>query len=115
MAGKSTYLRQNALIVLLAHMGSFVPAESATIGLVDRLFSRVGASDDITRGHSTFMVEMIEVACILKQATAKSFVILDEVGRGTSTQDGLAIASACVEHLIQMFSVVLFSQRTMPS
>ncbi len=101
MAGKSTYLRQNALIVLLAHMGSFVPAESATIGLVDRLFSRVGASDDITRGHSTFMVEMIEVACILKQATAKSFVILDEVGRGTSTQDGLAIASACVEHLIQ--------------
>ena len=101
MAGKSTYLRQNALIVLLAHIGCFVPADEATIGLCDRLFSRVGASDDITRGHSTFMIEMIEVACILRQATQKSLVILDEVGRGTSTQDGLAIAAACIEHLVK--------------
>ena len=99
MAGKSTFLRQNALIALMAQMGSFVPAKSATIGLIDRLFSRVGASDDLARGHSTFMVEMVETAAILNQATEKSLVILDEIGRGTATFDGLSIAWACVEHL----------------
>ncbi len=97
MGGKSTFLRQNALIVLLAQAGSFVPARSATIGLVDRLFSRVGASDNLARGRSTFMVEMVETAAILAQATPQSFVILDEVGRGTSTYDGLALAWAVVE------------------
>lgn len=99
MAGKSTFLRQNALIALMAQMGSFVPAKSAAIGLVDRLFSRVGASDDLARGRSTFMVEMVETAAILNQATEKSLVILDEIGRGTATFDGLSIAWACVEHL----------------
>jgi len=99
MAGKSTYLRQTALIVLLAQAGSFVPAKRARIGLVDRLFSRVGASDDLSRGRSTFMVEMIETAAILNQATPRSFVILDEIGRGTATFDGLSIAWAAVEHL----------------
>lgn len=99
MAGKSTYLRQNALMVVLAQMGSFVPAAQATIGLVDRLFSRVGASDDLASGRSTFMVEMIETAAILNQATNRSFVILDEVGRGTATYDGLSIAWATLEHL----------------
>jgi DNA mismatch repair protein MutS len=99
MAGKSTYLRQNALIVILAQVGCYVPAESATIGIVDRLFSRIGASDDIARGRSTFLVEMIETATILNQATERSFVILDEVGRGTSTYDGLAIAWSVVEYL----------------
>jgi DNA mismatch repair protein MutS len=97
MAGKSTFLRQNALIILLAQAGSYVPAASATLGLVDRLFSRVGASDNLARGRSTFMVEMVETAAILAQATPASFVILDEVGRGTSTYDGLAIAWAVVE------------------
>lgn len=97
MGGKSTFLRQNALIVLLAQAGGFVPARSATIGLVDRLFSRVGASDNLARGRSTFMVEMVETAAILTQATERSFVILDEVGRGTSTYDGLALAWAVVE------------------
>lgn len=97
MGGKSTFLRQNALIVLLAQAGGFVPATSATIGLTDRLFSRVGASDNLARGRSTFMVEMVETAAILAQATARSFVILDEVGRGTSTYDGLALAWAVVE------------------
>ena len=97
MGGKSTFLRQNALIVLLAQAGSFVPAQSARIGLVDRLFSRVGASDNLARGRSTFMVEMVETAAILAQATERSFVILDEVGRGTSTYDGLALAWAVVE------------------
>ncbi len=97
MGGKSTFLRQNALIAVLAQAGSFVPATAATLGLVDRLFSRVGASDNLARGRSTFMVEMIETAAILAQATARSFVILDEVGRGTSTYDGLAIAWAVVE------------------
>ncbi len=99
MAGKSTFLRQNALIVVLAQMGSFVPARSATIGLCDRLFSRVGASDDLARGRSTFMVEMVETAGILNQATAQSLVILDEIGRGTATFDGLSIAWATVEYL----------------
>ena len=97
MAGKSTYLRQNALIVVLAQMGSFVPADSAHIGVIDRLFSRVGAADDLARGRSTFMVEMVETAAILAQASTRSFVILDEVGRGTSTYDGLALAWAVVE------------------
>ena len=97
MGGKSTFLRQNALIVVLAQAGCFVPAKSATLGLVDRLFSRVGASDNLARGRSTFMVEMVETAAILAQATERSFVILDEVGRGTSTYDGLAIAWAVVE------------------
>jgi DNA mismatch repair protein MutS len=99
MAGKSTFLRQNALIVILAQMGSFVPAEAAHIGIVDRLFSRVGAADDLARGRSTFMVEMVETAAILNQATERSFVILDEIGRGTATFDGLSIAWATVEHL----------------
>lgn len=99
MAGKSTYLRQCALAVILAQAGLFVPAKRLRLGLADRVFSRVGASDDLARGRSTFMVEMVETAAILTQATAKSFVILDEVGRGTSTYDGLAIAWAAVEHL----------------
>ncbi len=99
MGGKSTYLRQAALIVVLAQMGSFVPAASAAIGIVDRLFSRVGAADDLARGRSTFMVEMVETAAILNQATARSLVILDEIGRGTATFDGLSIAWAAIEHL----------------
>jgi DNA mismatch repair protein MutS len=99
MAGKSTFLRQNAIIAILAQIGSFVPAQRARIGLVDRLFSRVGAADDLARGQSTFMVEMVETAAILHQATARSLVILDEIGRGTSTFDGLSIAWAVVEHM----------------
>lgn len=99
MGGKSTFLRQNALIAILAQMGSFVPADEAHIGVVDRLFSRVGASDDLARGRSTFMVEMVETAAILNQASEKSLVILDEIGRGTSTFDGLSIAWAAIEHL----------------
>ncbi len=99
MAGKSTYLRQVALIVLLAQIGSFVPAERARIGLVDRIFTRLGAQDDIASGQSTFMVEMVETATILHHATPRSLVVLDEIGRGTSTYDGLAIARAVVEHL----------------
>lgn len=99
MAGKSTFLRQNALITLMAQMGSYVPAAAAHIGTVDRLFSRVGAADDLARGRSTFMVEMVETATILHQATARSLVILDEIGRGTATYDGLSIAWACLEHL----------------
>ena len=99
MAGKSTFLRQNALIALLAQIGSYVPAKAAHLGVVDRLFSRVGAADDLARGRSTFMVEMVETAAILNQAGPKALVILDEIGRGTATFDGLSIAWACVEHL----------------
>ncbi len=99
MAGKSTFLRQNAMIAILAQMGSFVPADAARIGVVDRLFSRVGASDDIARGRSTFMVEMVETAAILNQAGSRALVILDEIGRGTATYDGLSIAWAVAEHL----------------
>ena len=99
MAGKSTFLRQNALIAILAQMGSFVPARQAHIGVIDRLFSRVGAADDLARGRSTFMVEMVETAAILNQASERSLVILDEIGRGTATFDGLSIAWASVEHL----------------
>ena len=97
MAGKSTYMRQVALIVLMAQMGSFVPARAARIGIVDRVFTRIGASDDLASGQSTFMVEMSEVASILKYATSRSLLILDEIGRGTSTYDGMSIARAVLE------------------
>lgn len=99
MAGKSTFLRQNALLVVLAQMGSFVPAKKMHLGVVDKIFSRVGASDDLARGQSTFMIEMIETAAILNQSTERSFVILDEIGRGTATYDGLSIAWSCLEYL----------------
>ena len=99
MSGKSTFLRQNALIAVLAQAGSFVPARAAHIGVVDRLFSRVGAADDLARGRSTFMVEMVETAAILNQAGERALVILDEIGRGTATFDGLAIAWSTLEHL----------------
>jgi len=109
MAGKSTYLRQNALIVILAHLGSFVPAKNAVVGLCDRLFSRVGASDNLAQGQSTFMVEMHETANILKFATRHSFVILDEIGRGTATWDGMAIAQATLEFLDELAPRTLFA------
>ncbi len=109
MAGKSSYLRQNAIIIILAQMGSFVPADSAHIGVVDRIFTRVGASDDLSEGRSTFMVEMKELAYILENITDRSFVILDEIGRGTSTYDGLSIALAVVEYLARRGAKVMFA------
>lgn len=109
MGGKSTYMRQTALIVLLAHVGSFVPAAAATIGDIDRIFTRIGSADDLAGGKSTFMVEMIETATILNQATEKSLVLMDEVGRGTATTDGLAIAHACVARLLDMGCLTLFA------
>jgi hypothetical protein len=99
MSGKSTFLRQTALITLLAQIGSFVPADRARIGVVDRIFTRLGASDEIHRGQSTFMVEMVETANILNHATSRSLLLLDEIGRGTSTYDGLAIAWAVIEYI----------------
>ena len=109
MGGKSTYMRQTALIVLLAHCGSFVPAASARIGDIDRIFTRIGSADDLAGGKSTFMVEMIETANILNQATNKSLVLMDEVGRGTATTDGLAIAHACVNRLVEIGCLTLFA------
>jgi DNA mismatch repair protein MutS len=109
MAGKSTFIRQVALIVIMAHMGSFVPAESAHIGVVDRVFSRIGASDNLSRGQSTFMVEMAETAAILHSATPRSLVVLDEIGRGTSTYDGVAIAWAVADHLLTLGAKTLFA------
>jgi DNA mismatch repair protein MutS len=109
MAGKSTFIRQVALIVIMAQIGSFVPARFAKIGIVDKVFSRIGASDDLARGQSTFMVEMSETASILHTATRKSLVILDEIGRGTSTYDGIAIASAVAEHLLKLGAKTLFA------
>ena len=105
MAGKSTYMRQVALIVLMAHVGSFVPAKKAAITVTDRIFTRVGASDNLASGQSTFMVEMSEVSNILNNATANSLLILDEIGRGTSTFDGLSIAWAVLEHIADRFKM----------
>ena len=109
MGGKSTYMRQTALIVLLAHCGSFVPAASAHIGDIDRIFTRIGSADDLAGGKSTLMVEMIETANILNQATNKSLVLMDEVGRGTATTDGLAIAHACINRLLDIGCLTLFA------
>jgi DNA mismatch repair protein MutS len=109
MAGKSTYLRQTALIVLMAQIGSFVPAKSCRMGLCDRIFARIGAKDELALGQSTFMVEMVESANILNHATSRSLVILDEVGRGTSTYDGLAIAWAMIEHLAGLGAKTMFA------
>ncbi len=120
MGGKSTYMRQTALITLLAHIGSFVPAESATLGPIDRIFTRIGASDDLAGGRSTFMVEMTETANILHNATANSLVLMDEIGRGTSTFDGLSLAWACAEHLAKnvcaytLFATHYFELTTLP-
>ncbi|OOF54131.1 DNA mismatch repair protein MutS [Rodentibacter genomosp. 2] len=109
MGGKSTYMRQTALITLMAYIGSFVPADSAQIGPIDRIFTRIGASDDLASGRSTFMVEMTEMANILHQATAQSLVLIDEIGRGTSTYDGLSLAWACAEYLAKIHSLTLFA------
>jgi DNA mismatch repair protein MutS len=109
MGGKSTYMRQTALIVLLAHVGAFVPADTACIGPVDRIFTRIGASDDLASGRSTFMVEMTETANILHNATAQSLVLMDEIGRGTSTFDGLSLAWACAKHLAMLRAFTLFA------
>jgi DNA mismatch repair protein MutS len=110
MAGKSTFIRQVALLTLLAHTGSFIPAKEARIDVVDRIFTRIGASDDLARGQSTFMVEMSETANILNNATSRSLIILDEIGRGTSTFDGLSLAWSIVEHLHhQVGAKVLFA------
>jgi DNA mismatch repair protein MutS len=109
MAGKSTYIRQAALLTLMAHAGSFVPAERAVIGLCDRIFTRIGASDELHAGHSTFMVEMTETANICHHATPRSLVILDEIGRGTSTLDGLSLAWAIAEHLATLGPRCLFA------
>lgn len=120
MGGKSTYMRQNALIVLLAHIGSFVPANQAILGPIDKLFTRIGASDDLSSGRSTFMVEMTETAHILRQATANSLVLIDEIGRGTSTHDGMALAYACCAYLANtiqaytLFSTHYFELTTLP-
>ena len=109
MAGKSTYMRQIALITLMAQVGSFVPASYAKIGVVDKIFTRVGASDDLSMGQSTFMVEMMEVAAILRDATSKSLIVLDEIGRGTSTFDGLSIAWSVVEYIEKIKAKTLFA------
>ena len=110
MGGKWTYMRQTALIVLMAYIGSFIPAENAEIGPIDRIFTRIGASDDLASGRSTFMVEMTETANILNNATANSLVLMDEIGRGTSTYDGLSLAWACAEYLaIKLQSYTLFA------
>jgi DNA mismatch repair protein MutS len=109
MAGKSTYIRQTAILVILAQMGSYIPAASASIGLVDKIFTRIGAHDDITRGQSTFMVEMSETAGILNNLSPRSLVILDEIGRGTSTFDGLSLAWAISEYLAQQKVRTLFA------
>lgn len=120
MGGKSTYMRQNALIIILAHIGSFVPAKQARIGPIDKIFTRIGASDDLASGRSTFMVEMTETAQILRQATAESFVLIDEIGRGTSTHDGMALAHACCVYLANtikaytLFSTHYFELTTLP-
>ena len=116
MAGKSTYLRQMAIIIILAQMGSFVPASYADIGICDKVFSRIGASDNISKGESTFMLEMNEVSNILKNASPKSFVILDEVGRGTSSDDGLSIAMALVKYIskVKKFTVS-YTHLTLPT
>lgn len=120
MGGKSTYMRQTALIVLLAHMGSYVPADQAIIGPIDRIFTRVGAADDLASGRSTFMVEMTETANILHNATEQSLVLMDEIGRGTSTYDGLSLAWACAENLasrikaMTLFATHYFELTTLP-
>ena len=109
MAGKSTYLREIALIVLLSHIGSFVPADSAVIPITDKIFCRVGASDNLSKGESTFLIEMSESAQILRSITNKSLVIMDEIGRGTSTQDGMSIAYAIMEYLKKSGAITLFA------